>query len=122
MGMQEFTDRVAVITGGASGIGLGMSRAFAQRGMRLVIADLDESALAKVVDDFKAAGVTAVAKKCDVSKLEEVEALAECAMENFGAVHVMCNNAGVGIPTSARNMKLDDWKWIIPSTWHFHLP
>ena len=113
MGMQEFTDRVAVITGGASGIGLGMSRAFAQRGMRLVIADLDEAALAKTVDDFKAAGVTAVGKKCDVSKLEEVEALAECAMDNFGAVHVMCNNAGVGIPTSARNMKLDDWKWII---------
>lgn len=111
--MQDFTDRVAVVTGGASGIGLGMSRAFAQRGMKLVIADLDETTLEKVVDEFTAAGVQAVGKQCDVSKLSEVEALAATALDTYGAVHVMCNNAGVGIPTSARNMKLDDWKWII---------
>ncbi len=111
--MQDFTDRVAVVTGGASGIGLGMSRAFAQRGMKLVIADLDGTTLEKVVDEFTAAGVQAVGKQCDVSKLSEVEALAATALDTYGAVHVMCNNAGVGIPTSARNMKLDDWKWII---------
>lgn len=111
--MKEFTDRVAVITGGASGIGLGMSRAFAQRGMKLVVADLDDSALERVVADFKAQGVEAVGARCDVSKLDQVEALAATAMDAFGAVHVMCNNAGVGIPTSARNMKLDDWEWIL---------
>ena len=111
--MKEFKDRVAVITGGASGIGLGIARAFASRGMKLVIADLDSNALADAVKEFEASGVSVVGRICDVSKLEEVEALAETAVEAYGAVHVMCNNAGVGIPTSARKMKLEDWKWIM---------
>ncbi len=111
--MQEFKGKVAVVTGGASGIGLGMCRAFAARGMKLVIADLDKEALAKALAEFDAAKVEAVGMPCDVSQLEQVEALAELATSNFNAVHVMCNNAGVGIPTSARNMKLADWKWII---------
>lgn len=111
--MQDFKGKVAVVTGGASGIGLGMCRAFAARGMKLVIADLDKDALAKVLAEFDAAKVEAVGMSCDVSQLEQVEALAELATSNFNAVHVMCNNAGVGIPTSARNMKLADWKWII---------
>jgi NAD(P)-dependent dehydrogenase (short-subunit alcohol dehydrogenase family) len=111
--MQEFKGRVAVVTGGASGIGLGMVRAFGKRGMNLVVADLDEKALADVVAELKASGVQAVGQRCDVSKLDEVEALGAKAIEAFGAVNVMCNNAGVGIPTSARRMKLEDWKWII---------
>ncbi|MEM7016565.1 MAG: SDR family NAD(P)-dependent oxidoreductase [Pseudomonadota bacterium] len=111
--MKEFKDKVAVVTGGASGIGLGMCRAFASRGMKLVIADLDNTALEAAVNEFKQAGVPVVGEYCDVSKLESVEALAKTALDTFGAVHVMCNNAGVGIPTSARKMKLEDWKWII---------
>jgi NAD(P)-dependent dehydrogenase (short-subunit alcohol dehydrogenase family) len=111
--MQEFTDRVAVVTGGASGIGLGMCRAFAKRGMKLVIADLDEAALAAAEDEFKQADTQVITARCDVSSLEAVQALADLTMETYGAVHVLCNNAGVGIPTSARNMKLADWKWII---------
>lgn len=102
-----------MITGGASGIGLGMSRAFAARGMKLVIADLDEEKLDSVVKEFTSQGAQAVGEVCDVSKLEAVESLAEKALKNFGAVHVACNNAGVCLPTSARNMKLDDWRWII---------
>jgi NAD(P)-dependent dehydrogenase (short-subunit alcohol dehydrogenase family) len=111
--MLSFTNRVAVITGGASGIGLGMSRAFAARGMKLVIADLDEEALDAAVTEFESAGIDVVGHPCDVSKLEEVQALADRTMDAFGAVHVLCNNAGVGIPTSAQELKLEDWKWII---------
>ena len=111
--MQEFSGRTAVITGGASGIGLGMARAFAGRGMQLVLADLDSVLLEKAEQEFLAAGVAVVTQACDVSKLEEIERLAALTLERFGGVHVVCSNAGVGIPTSARNMKLADWEWII---------
>lgn len=104
---------MAVITGGASGIGLGISRSLASRGMKLVIADLDEQALHRVVGEFSDQGIAVVGQPCDVSKLDAVEALAETAMSRFGVVNVACNNAGVGIPTSAINMKLEDWRWII---------
>ncbi len=111
--MQDFKDKVAVITGGASGIGLGMSRAFASRGMKVAVADLDEAALSAVADELSGNGVEVITRTCNVAKLEEVEALANDVVDAFGQVNVVCNNAGVGIPTSARNMKLDDWKWII---------
>ena len=111
--MQTFNERVAVVTGGASGIGLGMARAFAGRGMKLVIADLDRAALDAAVAEFEGKGTPVLGQLCDVSKLEEVQALADRATEKFGAVHVLCNNAGVGIPTSACNLKLEDWKWIL---------
>jgi NAD(P)-dependent dehydrogenase (short-subunit alcohol dehydrogenase family) len=111
--MQDFLGRTAVITGGASGIGLGMARSFAGRGMQLVLADLDEELLKAAEKEFSAAGTSVVCQVCDVSKLEDVELLAEVTMDRFGAVHVVCSNAGVGIPTSARNVKLADWEWII---------
>jgi NAD(P)-dependent dehydrogenase (short-subunit alcohol dehydrogenase family) len=111
--MQDFSGRTAVITGGASGIGLGMARAFAGRGMQLVLADLDSVLLKKAEQEFSDAGVAVVTQTCDVSRLEEIERLAELTLERFGGVHVVCSNAGVGLPTSARNMKLADWEWII---------
>ncbi len=111
--MQDFLGRTAVITGGASGIGLGMARSFAGRGMQLVLADLDEELLKAAEKEFSAAGTSVVCQVCDVSKLEDVELLAEVTMDRFGAVHVVCSNAGVGIPTSARNVRLADWEWII---------
>ncbi len=109
----ETQGRVAVITGGASGIGLGMARAFADAGMKLVLADLDERKLGEAQAAFEAAGVEALTQSCDVSKLDQVEALAAAATERFGAVHVLCNNAGVGIPTPTHKLNLDDWRWII---------
>ena len=111
--MQIDKGSTAVITGGASGIGLGMARAFAGRGMKLVLADLDSELLKKAEKEFSDAGVDVITQACDVSKLEEVERLAELTMDRFGAVNIVCSNAGVGIPTSARNMKLADWEWII---------
>lgn len=111
--MEVFTDRVAVVTGGASGIGLGIARALGQRGMKLMIADLNEETIESAVRALRVEGVQAEGVRCDVSKLEDVEGLAAATLERFGAVHVLCNNAGVGLPTSSRNIKLEDWKWII---------
>jgi len=111
--MDNFDGRVAVITGGASGIGLGMARAFAGTGMKLVIADLDAEALGAVEAELTGAGAEVTTRVCDVSVLSEVEALADHAVDRFGTVNVLCNNAGVGIPTGTHDIKLDDWKWII---------
>ena len=109
----ETNGRVAVITGGASGIGRGMARAFADAGMRLMIADLDDTMMAETVAELSAKGVEVESTRCDVSKLEDVEALAETTIKRFGAVHVLCNNAGVGLPTPTHNIRLEDWRWIV---------
>ena len=111
--MDDFTGRVAVVTGGASGIGLGMVRAFAGAGMKLVVADLDAEAMAAVDKELTDGGTEVITQRCDVSDLDQVQALADAAIERFGSVNVLCNNAGVGIPTATHKMKLDDWRWII---------
>ena len=111
--MRNLAGRTVVVTGGASGIGLGMAQAFASRGMNLVLADLNREQLKAVEEECQAVGVKVVTQKCDVSKLEQVEQLAELAVQRFGGVHTVCSNAGVGLPTSARNIKLSDWEWII---------
>jgi NAD(P)-dependent dehydrogenase (short-subunit alcohol dehydrogenase family) len=90
-----------------------MARAFAGRGMRLVLADRDEEMLAAAVDELAAGGTEVLGQPCDVADLTSVEALAAAATSRFGAVHVLCNNAGVGIPTPTHNIRLEDWKWII---------
>jgi NAD(P)-dependent dehydrogenase (short-subunit alcohol dehydrogenase family) len=105
--MQDFQGKVAV------SIGLGMARAFSGAGMKLVIADLDDVALTSVVDEFRAAGTEVIGQRCDVSDHSAIQSLADATIAEFGAVHVLCNNAGVGIPTATHKMKLPDWKWII---------
>lgn len=111
--MQETEGRVAVVTGGASGIGLGMVRAFAEAGMKLAIGDLDTEAIDRVTEELRAAGTEVVATVCDVSDHDQVAALADLTIDAYGSVNVLCNNAGVGIPTATHKMKLADWRWII---------
>ena len=78
-----------------------------------MLADLDDALLKAAESEFSEAGISVVCQVCDVSKLEDVERLAEATLDHFGGVHVVCSNAGVGLPTSARNLKLSDWEWII---------
>ncbi len=111
--MKDLNGKIAVITGGASGIGLGMARAFAGAGMKLVLADLDDAARDAAITEFRAAGTDAVGMHCDVSVHEQVQALAALATETYGGVHILCNNAGIGIPTATHPMKLSDWRWIL---------
>ena len=93
--MKEFEDKVAVITGAASGIGRGIAERCAQEGMKLVLADVEETALAQTQQELQATGATTIAVQADVSKAEDVEALAQKALNSFGTVHLLFNNAGV---------------------------
>ena len=111
--MERLEGRVAVVTGAASGIGLGMVRAFAGAGMRVVAADLRPETLESVVTDLRSAGHEVVGVPTDVSRREDVQALADAAMDAFGAVHVLCNNAGVGIFAPIAKTTVDDWEWIL---------
>ena len=93
--METFEGRVAVVTGAASGMGLAFARRFASEGMRVVLADVETKALDPAVASILEAGGQAIGVATDVSQPEAVEALAERAYSEFGAVHVLCNNAGV---------------------------
>ena len=107
--MDQFRDRVAVITGGGGGIGMAMARAFAARGAKLVLADLDEPALLRATSVLQEAGATALAVPTDVSKLESVQALAAAARKRFGAAHIVCNNAGVATFGEIYRASHRDW-------------
>ena len=107
--MEAFKDRVAVITGAAGGIGSALARAFAERGARLVLADLDESGLETVAKELEAKGAEALTVRTDVSQRESVEALAEASWRRFGGVHLVCNNAGVGSFGELATAAHEDW-------------
>ncbi len=109
--MDPFRDRVAVITGGAGGIGVAMARAFAARGARLVLADLDAAALEAAAADLRAAGADVLAVPTDVTQLDSVHALAAATTRHFGAVHIVCNNAGVAIFGPMRAATHKDWEY-----------
>jgi NAD(P)-dependent dehydrogenase (short-subunit alcohol dehydrogenase family) len=110
--LKDFEGRVAVITGGVSGIGLGIAQSLSTRGAKLVLGDLNEENLAREVARLSDQGASVIGQRCDVADLASVEALAEVTLSHFGKC-IACNNGGVGIPTSATNMKLEDWRWII---------
>jgi NAD(P)-dependent dehydrogenase (short-subunit alcohol dehydrogenase family) len=102
-----------VVTGAASGIGLAMATRFAAEGMRCVLADIEEGALHRAVDDLRREGAAAVGVRTDVSSAVDVQALADAAIAEFGAVHVLCNNAGVGGGTDFAQTPLDTWEWVL---------
>ena len=111
--MQSVEGKVAVVTGAASGIGLGMARAFTGAGMRVVLADVREDALREAADALRGDGRDVIGVPTDVSKLAEVEALASATLDAFGAVHVLCNNAGVGLFSPIAKSSIDDWEWAL---------
>ncbi|MFJ2398932.1 SDR family NAD(P)-dependent oxidoreductase [Streptomyces sp. NPDC087843] len=105
--------QVAVVTGAASGIGLAMARRFAADGLKVVLADIEESALEKAASGLREDGADVHARVVDVGERAEVVALAEDVYGRYGAVHVLCNNAGVGSGAEGRMWEHDpnDWKW-----------
>jgi len=109
----DVNGKVAVVTGAASGMGLAMARTFANSGMKVVLADIEEAALNEVVNDLSGDGHSAIGVRTDVSKLDEVQALADETLKEFGAVHVLCNNAGVGVGAPVGNTSIADWKWTL---------
>ena len=114
--MKEFKDKVAVVTGAASGIGLGLAERCAKEGMKVVLADIEEPALKQVEKSLKAGGTDVLAVKTDVSKHEDIEALAQKTLDAFGGVHLLFNNAGVQVESSVRKKvweySLADWEWV----------
>lgn len=112
--MRDVADKVAVITGAASGIGRGMAESFAAAGMKVVLSDVEEKALTDTTDALRNEGAEVHAVVTDVSKAEQVQMLADESLKRFGAVHVLCNNAGVAVASgSSWETTLDDWKWTI---------
>ncbi len=112
--MKELGGKVAVVTGAASGIGRAMAGRFAAEGMKVVLADVEKDALARAEAEMKAAGATVLAVPTDVSRGGEVGALARRTVDAFGAVHVLCNNAGVS-PVMGASWELTeaDWQWVL---------
>ena len=112
--MKEFEGRVAVVTGAASGIGLALAERFAAEGMKVVLADVEEGALRTAERALKAKGASALAVPTDVTRADDVDALAKKTLDAFGAVHVVCNNAGVGGDFRLSwQQTLENWQWVL---------
>ena len=111
--MQELAGRVAVVTGGASGIGRGIAERAAREGMRLVIADVEKNALDAAAQELGAAGAEVEAVVTDVSDASAVARLAEATLDRFGAAHLVCNNAGVLVTGSLWECSLEELRWSI---------
>lgn len=111
--MEHLSAKVAVITGGASGIGFATARRLASRGVRLVLADIEESALDRAVAELAATGSVVEGVVCDVGDLKAVQHLADTAFEKMGAVHIVFHNAGVAVGGPIAEMQHGDWEWTL---------
>ena len=111
--MEELAGKTAIVTGGASGIGLALGRAFAEAGMKVVLADIEANALAVAVEDLRRSGSNVLGVECDVTDSASVERAAEKSEDAFGKLHVLCNNAGVAGPGGIEDISLETWKWVI---------
>lgn len=111
--MREFKQRVAVVTGAASGIGRGLAERCAAEGMRVVLADVEDGPLQAAAEAIRGKGAQALAVRTDVSRLEQVEGLARRTLEAFGGVHLLFNNAGVGVSRKPLwESPMTDWQWV----------
>jgi NADP-dependent 3-hydroxy acid dehydrogenase YdfG len=112
--MKEFKDKVAVITGAGSGIGRAIAERLAREQMKIVLADVEELPLSKAESELRDMGTKVIGVLTDVSNAEDVERLARKSIETFGAVHVLCNNAGVfGDFAPLWRQSLKDWEWVL---------
>ena len=111
--MTELRDKVAVVTGAASGIGRALAERCCDEGMKVVLADVEEAALLRTERDLKERGATVLAVRTDVSNADQVEEMARTAQAAFGAVHLLFNNAGVAAGSSVWETSLNDWQWIL---------
>jgi NAD(P)-dependent dehydrogenase (short-subunit alcohol dehydrogenase family) len=112
--MKQFKDKVAVITGGASGIGLALARRAAAEGMQVVLADIEDAALAAAADELRTKGARVLTVKTDVSRAEDVENLAAQTLQACGGAHLVFNNAGVGgVRAKTWEASANDWQWVL---------
>jgi NAD(P)-dependent dehydrogenase (short-subunit alcohol dehydrogenase family) len=113
--VRDLDGKVAVVTGGASGVGRALGERFAHEGMHVVLADVEQPALDATVDELKAGGVEVTGIVTDVSVLASVEALRDHTLERFGKVHILCNNAGVGAGAEGHlwDHTINDWTWAL---------
>jgi NAD(P)-dependent dehydrogenase (short-subunit alcohol dehydrogenase family) len=112
--MRQFAGKTAVITGAASGIGLGLARTFARAGMAVVLCDIRADRLDAALADVRALGARAIAVTADVSERASLEHVARTAQQAFGKIHVVCNNAGVAIHgKSVADLTAQEWDWIV---------
>lgn len=111
--MKDFQGKVAVITGGASGLGLEIARLAAKKGLKLVLADIEERALKQAELEFSDQGVEVLALRTNVALAEDVDFLAQQTLARFGAVHLLFNNAGVALSKSTWETTVADWEWVL---------
>jgi NAD(P)-dependent dehydrogenase (short-subunit alcohol dehydrogenase family) len=111
--MLDLTGKVAVVTGAASGIGLAVSRRLGADGMRVMMADVEEPALAAAAKELAAEGIEVAAAVTDVREAQSVDDLASATLDRFGAVHVVCNNAGVAGGGPSWDIPLPVWEWVL---------
>ncbi len=111
--MTTFADRVAVVTGGASGIGRGIAVELARRGASVAIADINVIRLEATVAELRSIGVDALGVRCDVASDEDVDRFRDETIRRFGHVDVLCNNAGVSVLGPPERVTMDDWEWIL---------
>jgi NAD(P)-dependent dehydrogenase (short-subunit alcohol dehydrogenase family) len=111
--MRELAGKTAFVTGGASGIGLALGRAFAQAGMKVMLADIEADALPAAVESLRDIGTDVRGVTCDVADPASVKRAAEASYAAFGNVHVVCNNAGVAGGSGIDDISLDTWRWVL---------
>jgi NAD(P)-dependent dehydrogenase (short-subunit alcohol dehydrogenase family) len=111
--MKDFKDKVAVVTGGASGIGLGIARALASEGAHVVLADIDEDAARKGAEELRNRGVRSLDVRTDVRDNASVDALAAAVQSEFGGLDLLFNNAGVYLGGEMRDVTEDDWRFVL---------